>query len=98
MRPLKMLVWSVAIASMASMVVSSQSRGPAGAVLYEGPRVIVGDGSAPIEGAAFVVQNGRISAIGRQGRCQGARGRRSGGSRRQDRDARADQRARAHRL
>ena len=67
MRPLKMLVWSVAVASMASMVVSSQSRGPAGAVLYEGARLIVGDGSAPIERGAFVVQNGRISAIGRQG-------------------------------
>jgi hypothetical protein len=64
MRPLKMLVWSVAIASMASMVVSSQSRGPAGAVLYEGARVIVGDGSAPIEGGAFVVQNGASAPSG----------------------------------
>ena len=36
-------------------------------VLYEGARLIVGDGSAPIEGGAFVVQNGRITAVGRKG-------------------------------
>lgn len=34
------------------------------AVIYEGGRLIVGDGSAPIENGAFVVQNGRITAIG----------------------------------
>ena len=49
----------------------SQSRGPSQAVLYEGGRLIIGDGSAPIEGETFVVQNGHITsigpAIGRQG-------------------------------
>src|SRR5207302_5174410 len=39
---------------------------PTGAVFYEGARLIVGDGSAPIENGAFVVQNGRITAIGRK--------------------------------
>jgi imidazolonepropionase-like amidohydrolase len=33
-------------------------------VVYEGARLIVGDGSAAIESGAFVVQNGRITAIG----------------------------------
>jgi imidazolonepropionase-like amidohydrolase len=33
-------------------------------VIYEGARLITGDGSAPIERGAFVVQNGRITAIG----------------------------------
>jgi imidazolonepropionase-like amidohydrolase len=33
-------------------------------VVYEGARVVVGDGSAPIENGAFLVQNGRITAIG----------------------------------
>jgi imidazolonepropionase-like amidohydrolase len=35
------------------------------AVVYEGARLIVGDGSAAIENGAFVVQNGHITAIGR---------------------------------
>ena len=34
------------------------------AVVYEGERLIVGDGSAAIENGAFVVQNGHITAIG----------------------------------
>ncbi len=35
--------------------------------IYEGARLIVGDASAPIESGAFVVRNGRITAIGRKG-------------------------------
>ncbi|HKT81605.1 MAG TPA: amidohydrolase family protein [Vicinamibacterales bacterium] len=34
------------------------------AVLYEGARLIIGDAAAPIENGAFVVQGGRITAIG----------------------------------
>ncbi|HWW83426.1 MAG TPA: amidohydrolase family protein [Vicinamibacterales bacterium] len=40
---------------------------PVAPVVYEGARVIVGDGSAPIESGSFVVQNGRMTAIGRKG-------------------------------
>jgi imidazolonepropionase-like amidohydrolase len=36
------------------------------AVVYEGARLIVGDGSPAIENGAFVVQNGHITAIGRR--------------------------------
>jgi imidazolonepropionase-like amidohydrolase len=39
----------------------------AGATIFEGARVITGDGSPPIERAAFVVQDGRIVAVGPQG-------------------------------
>ena len=35
------------------------------AVVYEGGRLIIGDGSAAIENGAFVVENGHITAIGR---------------------------------
>ncbi|HEX4595134.1 MAG TPA: amidohydrolase family protein, partial [Bryobacteraceae bacterium] len=42
----------------------SQPRGGSVAALYDGGRLIIGDGSAPIEGGAFVVQNGHITAIG----------------------------------
>jgi len=34
------------------------------AVVYEGGRLIIGDGTAAIESGAFVVQNGHIAAIG----------------------------------
>src|SRR5688572_17858871 len=54
------------------------SRPPAGepretagtAVLFEGSRLIAGDGAAPIESSAFIVENGRISASGRKGELQ----------------------------
>ena len=36
-------------------------------MVYEGARLIVGDGTAPIENGAFVVQNGHISAMGQKG-------------------------------
>ena len=42
----------------------SQTRGP---VWFEGARVITGDGSAPVENAVFVVENGRFTRIGRRG-------------------------------
>jgi len=37
------------------------------ATLFEGARLITGDGRAPIENAAFVVERGRFTAIGRKG-------------------------------
>ena len=37
------------------------------AVVFEGARVIVGDESAPVENAVFVVENGKIATIGRSG-------------------------------
>jgi imidazolonepropionase-like amidohydrolase len=43
------------------------------AVLFEGARLIVGDGGT-IERAAFVVQNGRFTQVGRQGAITAPRG------------------------
>jgi imidazolonepropionase-like amidohydrolase len=39
----------------------------AGAVVYEGARLITGDGRSPIENSAFVVQNERFTEVGRKG-------------------------------
>jgi imidazolonepropionase-like amidohydrolase len=50
-----------------SVAASSQSRVPSAAVIYEGGRLISGDGRAPIENGAFVVEDGRIIAIGPKG-------------------------------
>src|SRR5260370_30568618 len=46
---------------------AGQTPRPAGATVFEGARLITGDGSAPIEDAAFVVGNSRITAAGRRG-------------------------------
>src|SRR6266436_4891682 len=46
---------------------AAQAPRPAGATVFEGARLITGDGSAPIEDAAFVVENSRITAVGRRG-------------------------------
>ena len=44
------------------------------AVLYEGARLIAGDGSAPIEGSAILVENGVITRIGGKGTISAPRG------------------------
>ena len=43
---------------------------PAAITVYEGARLITGDGSAAIEDSAFIVQNGRFTAVGRKGQLK----------------------------
>jgi imidazolonepropionase-like amidohydrolase len=43
-------------------------------VLFEGARLIAGDGSAPIAGSAFLVENGTITKVGRKGELTGPGG------------------------
>src|SRR3984893_4694229 len=57
------LVWTAG----GSSAVLGQSAGPAGVTVYEGARLITGDGSAPIESSAFLVENGVFTRIGRRG-------------------------------
>jgi imidazolonepropionase-like amidohydrolase len=61
MRKLAALVVLVVAGSLG---ISSQTPS---AVVYEGARLIIGDQTAPIDNGAFVVQNGRITAVGRRG-------------------------------
>ena len=53
---------------------ATQSPRAAASVLYEGARLITGDGAAPIESSAFLVQNGRIARVGRRGELQAPAG------------------------
>jgi imidazolonepropionase-like amidohydrolase len=46
---------------------SSPAPEPGSPVLYEGARLIAGDGSAPIEDSAFVVEKGEFRAVGKRG-------------------------------
>lgn len=58
---------TTAIAACSSPA-QSQVPGPTGGVtVFEGARLIVGDGNAPIENSAFIVQNNRFTAVGRKG-------------------------------
>jgi imidazolonepropionase-like amidohydrolase len=64
MRRLSLLLCGLVVAVT---VVYSQSRGAGGTVIYSGARLIIGDSSTPIDEGAFVVANGRITAVGRTG-------------------------------
>jgi hypothetical protein len=37
------------------------------AIVFEGARLLTGDGSTPIENSAFIVQNDRFTRVGRRG-------------------------------
>jgi len=57
------LVWAAGGPS----AVLGQAAGPSGVTVYEGARLITGDGSAPIESSAFLVENGVFTRVGRRG-------------------------------
>jgi imidazolonepropionase-like amidohydrolase len=64
-----------AVAVVAGCAVSARGQAPAaGAILFEGARLIAGDGRPPIENAAFVVSNGRFTQVGRTGDVKGPAG------------------------
>ena len=46
---------------------SSPDQGPASVTLFEGARLILGDGSEPIEDGAFLVENDRLTQVGSRG-------------------------------
>ncbi len=62
MHPPKLLILAAMAAASAAVLAQ-----PPAAVVFEGARVIVGDGRAPIENATFVVTGNRFTAVGRTG-------------------------------
>ena len=58
--------WLFLVAAWAATL-SSQAQQTSSAVLFERARLITGDGSAPIEDSAFIVENDRFVRIGRRG-------------------------------
>jgi imidazolonepropionase-like amidohydrolase len=56
-----------AAAALAAPPVATQSRPPTGAVLYEGARLIPGDGTPALDESAFLVEKGLISRVGAKG-------------------------------
>ena len=57
-------------AAACSSQVADQAERTTGVTVFEGARLITGDGSAPIEDSAFIVQDSRFSGVGRRGEVQ----------------------------
>jgi len=58
----------VAVCSLHADVGSQTAPSARAITLFEGARLIVGDGSVPIESSAFIVENDRFTRIGTKGR------------------------------
>src|SRR5437870_13172986 len=67
----RVLVAAFLLAGLAacSAPVGSQTA-PGNTTVFEGALLITGDGSAPIENSAFVIQNDQFTAVGRKGQIE----------------------------
>ena len=67
MRAIKLMA-SVSIVIVGfGLVAASQARQASGVVLFEGARLIAGDGGTAIENSAFLVEGNRFTRVGRKG-------------------------------
>jgi imidazolonepropionase-like amidohydrolase len=64
------VVLCTAVLAACSSQVESQAPPSTGVIVFEGARLIVGDGNAPIEDSAFIVDNNRFTAVGRKNEIQ----------------------------
>jgi imidazolonepropionase-like amidohydrolase len=71
MRP---ILSSLLCAAISLAVAAAQPAATTGATLFEGARLLTGDGSAPIEDSAFVIQNGKFTAVGKKGKVKAPAG------------------------
>ena len=66
------LTMMLSIGTLAALSLQAAGQAPrtTAVTLFEGSRLIVGDGSAPIENSAFIVDNNRFTRIGKKGELQ----------------------------
>ena len=62
-----LIVGCLLLAAACSSQVERQAPGPTGVTVFEGARLIVGDGSPPIENSVFIVEKNQFTQVGRQG-------------------------------
>ncbi len=91
-------VVGVLLTAWLAQVAAQRPAGPATVTLFEGARLITGDGGAPIEGSAFLVEGSTLHPGRAPRRDSSARRRRARRSHRQDRHPSACRRPLAHRL
>ena len=58
------------VASLILAAYVTRLDGQADVTVFEGARLITGDGNAPIENSAFIVQDGQFTGVGRRGQLQ----------------------------
>src|SRR5260370_37355233 len=68
------LVAASLILAACSSQVNQEATGTAGTTVFEGARLITGDGGAPIENCAIVVVNNQFTQVGRRGEVQAPAG------------------------
>jgi imidazolonepropionase-like amidohydrolase len=68
------LVLSLAYLGWTTLTPPGEARQTGTSTLFEGARLIAGTGAAPVENAAFVVENGRITQVGRGGQIKAPAG------------------------
>jgi imidazolonepropionase-like amidohydrolase len=71
MKPTALSSCAAAVLVVAAMSLSLVGQAPAGRVtVFEGARLITGDGSAAIENSAFIVENNQFTRVGPRGQVQ----------------------------
>ncbi len=71
MRRTQMLVhWLVFAAFCLSDAAAQQPPASTGVILFEGARLIAGDGGAPVDNSAFLVESNKFTKIGKKGELQ----------------------------
>ncbi len=70
---MRLVSWTIAFLLLVAVCVSQagppQTRTPAAAALFEGARLILGDGKAPIENSAFIVENDDLPPSAGKAKC-----------------------------
>jgi hypothetical protein len=67
MQPARVLSYLLFVAACVSPWAEGVSQNRGEVTLFEGARLITGDGGAPVEDSAFIVENDRFTSIGRRG-------------------------------
>jgi len=66
-RMVTVIVGGLVFAAVCSALAAQRPAASASVTLFEGARLIAGDGNAPIENSAFIVENNRFTRVGRKG-------------------------------
>jgi imidazolonepropionase-like amidohydrolase len=70
MRLLRILPWMLVVAACSSPAANQRQAAADGVTVFEGARLITGDGTAPIEQSAFVIENNAFASVGKRGELQ----------------------------
>ena len=65
MRRMNRVAAATVVSSFLALTVQAHAQAPGGVTVFEGARLIVGDGSAPIENGTIIVEGSRIVQAGR---------------------------------